>query len=296
MIQFIPAKINIGLNIVEKRPDGYHNLETVFYPIGRFNGTPAVPYPFGDVLEITPSKTTDHTFTFTGRTIDCPLEKNLVVKALRLFEKQYNEKYGLEMPKFDITLDKHIPDGAGIGGGSADAAYVLRGLNDELGKPFDLQALAGMALHLGADCPFFLLDTPAYGEGVGERLSPINVEEMHGKWLLLAKPDVYISTADAFRNVHPKYPARSLRELIQQPISEWKDTIVNDFEASISERFPQIANLKSTLYATGALYASMSGSGSSVYGIYRNREEALHALTAIRFCGTPLPFATLIKL
>ncbi|MBO4965640.1 MAG: 4-(cytidine 5'-diphospho)-2-C-methyl-D-erythritol kinase [Muribaculaceae bacterium] len=295
MIQFIPAKINIGLNIVEKRPDGYHNLETVFYPIGRFNGTPAVPYPFGDVLEITPSKTTDHTFTFTGRTIDCPLEKNLVVTALRLFEKQYNEKYGLEMPKFDITLDKHIPDGAGIGGGSADATYMLRGLNTLCDNPFDLNELSEMALHLGADCPFFLLDEPAYGEGVGEILTPIKVD-LKEKWLLLAKPDIYISTAEAFREILPKHPETSLKELIQLPIQEWRHHIVNDFEESLSGRFPEIINLKQMLYNSGAEYASMSGSGSSVYGIYRNREEALHALTAIRFCGTPLPFATLIKL
>lgn len=295
MIQFIPAKINIGLNIVEKRPDGYHNLETVFYPIGRFNGTPEVTYPFCDILEITPSSGENHSFAFTGRRIDCSLEKNLVVKALRVFKECYAEKIGREMPKFDVTLDKHIPDGAGIGGGSADATYMLRGLNTLCDNPFDLNELSEMALHLGADCPFFLLDTPAYGEGVGEILTPIKVD-LKEKWLLLAKPDIYISTAEAFREILPKHPETSLKELIQLPIQEWRHHIVNDFEESLSGRFSEIINLKQMLYNSGAEYASMSGSGSSVYGIYRNRGEALHALTAIRFCGTPLPFATLIKL
>lgn len=295
MIQFIPAKINIGLNIVEKRPDGYHNLETVFYPIGLMNGTPEAPYPFGDILEITPSSAASHSFTFTGRSIDCSPEKNLVVKALRLFEEHYRNECGAKMPVFHIVLDKHIPDGAGLGGGSADATYTLRMLNALCGNPFDNRALSEIALRLGADCPFFLLNEPAYGEGVGERLTPIDVK-LEGKWLVLIKPDIYISTAEAFRGVCPHWPEHSLRELIKQPVEEWKNLIFNDFETSIAKHFPQIEELKATLYRLGADYASMSGSGSSVYGIYPDREKALHTLTTLRSCRHLLPFATVIKL
>ncbi|MDE6637020.1 MAG: 4-(cytidine 5'-diphospho)-2-C-methyl-D-erythritol kinase, partial [Muribaculaceae bacterium] len=169
MVKFINAKLNLGLNIVRKREDGYHDLETVFYPIGVHNGTPENPEPFCDILEIIPSEKTE--FVFTGREVDCPLEKNLVYKAWKIFKDNYPE-----LKDYKIHLEKHLPDGAGLGGGSADASGVLLMLNELSGNPFKNEELLEMALCLGADCPFFILNRPCYAEGVGEILEPIDLD------------------------------------------------------------------------------------------------------------------------
>lgn len=267
MIKFINAKLNLGLNIVRKRPDGYHDLETVFYPVGKYNGTPENPEPFCDILEITPSEKTE--FCFTGREVDCPLEKNLVYKAWKLFKDEFRE-----LDDYVITLEKHLPDGAGLGGGSADASAVLTMLNELSGFPFSMEKLAEMALRLGADCPFFIYDRPCYAEGVGEKLEPIDLD-LSGWWCVLVKPEISISTKEAFAGVTPGCPEIPLTEIIKLEVEEWQGKMVNDFESSLFPNHLDLAIIKDSLIAMGATYAAMSGSGSTVFGLFRCKDEAL---------------------
>ena len=269
MIRFINAKLNLGLNIVRKRPDGYHDLQTIFYPVGKYNGTPGNPEPFCDILEITEAETTD--FVFTGRKVDCPLEKNLVYKAWKVFKENYPE-----LPDYRIHLEKHLPDGAGLGGGSADASGVLCMLNDLNGKPFDNIRLAEMALSLGADCPFFIYNKPCYAEGVGEILEPIDLD-LSGWWCLLVKPEISISTKEAFSGVKPAYPAYPLKETSMQNVGAWQCRMVNDFEASLFPHHKELPIVKERLLGMGAEYASMSGSGSTVFGLFVSKESAKNA-------------------
>ena len=271
------AKINIGLNVVSKRADGYHDLETVFYPVGLECGLPHQPQPFDDVLEVTCDRgeVSGCRFQFVGRRIECEPKKNLVVKAASLFLGRYNSQnddlgsYGM----FEITLDKHLPDGAGLGGGSADAAFTLLMLNDTTGQSFSLDALKEMALKLGADCPFFLENRPCFASGVGEKLNPIELN-LKGYTLLIVKPDIHVSTAEAFAGITPGTPEFDLRFLPYLPVNEWKEKVVNDFEATVFAKHPLLGKIKEELYASGAIYASMSGSGSALYGIYSDPEAA----------------------
>lgn len=271
MIWFVNAKLNLGLNIVRRRPDGYHDLETVFYPIGVHNGTPVNPEPFCDILEITPAESTE--FVFSGRKVDCPLEKNLVYKAWKVFKEAYPE-----LPDFRIHLEKHLPDGAGLGGGSADASAVLCMLNELCGDPFDQGQLAAMALKLGADCPFFIYNSPCYAEGVGERLEAVDLD-LSGWWCLLVKPEVSISTKEAFAGVTPGAPEHSLKETARLSPEEWQGRMVNDFEGSLFPNHEVLPQIKERLLGKGAVYAAMSGSGSTVFGLFRSREEAADALS-----------------
>lgn len=277
MIKFVNAKINIGLNIVEKREDGYHNLETVFYPVGLECGLPHQPDPFDDVMEVTydSGEVSGCRFQFVGRRIDCPPKKNLVVKAASEFLGKYNANYG-DLGKFgmfEITLDKHLPDGAGLGGGSADAAFTLEMLNETTGNKFSKEDLGRMALKLGADCPFFLENKPCFASGIGEILTPIELN-LKDYTILIVKPDIHVSTADAFAGITPKKPEFDLRFLPFLPIEEWKGKVVNDFEITVFEKYPLLGEIKNHLYESGAVYASMSGSGSAIYGIYNNSETA----------------------
>ncbi len=267
MIKFVNAKLNLGLNIVRKRPDGYHDLETVFYPVGKYNGTPENPEPFCDILEITPAEKTE--FRFTGRQVDCTLEKNLVYKAWKVFKEEYPD-----LGEYLITLEKHLPDGAGLGGGSADASGVLCMLNELSGYPFNKEELAEMALRLGADCPFFIYNVPCYAEGVGERLEPIDLD-LSGIWCLLVKPEVSISTKEAFAGVHPVKPEKSLQDIIEMDIEDWNGKMVNDFEGSLFPGHPILGEIKNMLLSSGASYAAMSGSGSTVFGLFHEKEEVL---------------------
>lgn len=277
MIKFVNAKINLGLNIVRKREDGYHDLETVFFPVGIESGMPQQPDPFDDVLEVNldKSKPTGCRFQIMGRRIDCAPEKNLVVKATTLFVRSYFEKEGIDdgLGLFNITLDKHLPDGAGLGGGSADAAFTLTSLNEILGEPFSQNELLALAARLGADCPFFILNTPAFAEGIGEILNPVDID-LKGKWLLIVKPPVYVSTKEAFAGITPRRPAFDLRFLQYLPLEEWKGKVVNDFEESIFPTNPILRQVKEGMYDRGAVYASMSGSGSSIYGIFSDEDCA----------------------
>ncbi len=280
MIKFVNAKINIGLNVVAKRDDGYHDIETVFYPVGIESGMPQQPEAFDDILEVNIDKgrPTGCRFQLMGRRLNCDPQKNLVVKATTMFLHSYFEKEGVEgdMGLFNIILDKHLPDGAGLGGGSADATFTLVTLNELLGEPFSQKELARMARKLGADCPFFLLNTPAFAEGIGEVLNPVDID-LKGNWLLLVKPPVSVSTKEAFAGITPKQPAFDLRFLHYLPLDQWRGKVVNDFEASIFPNHPELAEVKDTFYDRGAVYASMSGSGSAIYGIFSDGEKAKQA-------------------
>lgn len=255
MITFPNCKINLGLNIVARRSDGYHNLETVFYPVNELY----------DALEITPvdDATTGDCFLYQhGTALDCEPEKNLVVKAYRLLQAHHNN-----LPSIKIHLLKHIPSGAGLGGGSADAAFMLRLLNDLFELQLGIDELERLATQLGADCPFFIQNRPTFATGIGEVFTPINLS-LKGYQIIIVKPNVFISTREAFAHIHPQKPAWCITDILQAPIKEWRHHLVNDFEASIFPQHPKIASLKELLYENGAEYASMSGSGSSVFGIF----------------------------
>lgn len=273
MIKFVNAKLNLGLNIVRKREDGYHDLETIFYPVGLHNGTPENPEPFCDILEITPAEKTE--FIFTGRKVDCPLEKNLVYKAWKIFHEEYPD-----LGEYLIALEKHLPDGAGLGGGSADAAFVLRMLNELEGNPFDCKKLSDMALRLGADCPFFLYNKPCFAEGVGERLQPVDLD-LSGKWCLLVKPDLSISTKEAFAGVTPASPEQRLTKIASLPLEEWQGIMKNDFESSLFPNHIELSRIHDFLLSSGALFVAMSGSGSTVFGLYDSLDETLGARSGL---------------
>lgn len=252
MITFPNAKINLGLNITEKRPDGYHNLETIFYPI-----------PLEDALEACPRKEGlgSYSLSQSGLSIEGDAENNLVVKAYKLLDETYH------LPPVDIYLHKHIPSGAGLGGGSADAAFMLKLLNRMYRLNLTDDQLEAYAARLGADCAFFVRNQPTYAEGIGNIFSPVELS-LAGWQLLLVKPDIFVSTRDAFARIRPRHPERNLRDLISQPVESWKDYMINDFEKSVFPQFPAIGDIKTELYRLGAVYASMSGSGSSVYGLF----------------------------
>lgn len=250
MITFPNAKINIGLNITARRPDGYHNIETLFYPIA-----------LSDVLEIVPSQNNETTLTITGIEVDGDAEQNLVMKAYRLLQSQY------QLPAVDIHLHKVIPFGAGLGGGSSDAAYTLRMLRDIFTLPITDDELAKLAARLGADCPFFIYNRPLIATGIGDIFSSVDFS-LRGKHIVLVKPSIAIPTAQAYAHVKPHIPEVALKEKITTDISLWRNEIVNDFECSVFPNHPRIAAIKQQLYDMGAEYASMSGSGSSVFGIF----------------------------
>lgn len=250
MVTFPNAKINIGLSITRRREDGYHDLETLFYPID-----------LCDVLEIVPAKNNETTLTITGITVDGDIEKNLVMRAYRLLQSQYN------LPAVDINLHKVIPFGAGLGGGSADAAFTLKMLRDMFALPLNDEQLAGMASKLGADCPFFIYNRPLIATGIGDCFASTEFS-LKGKFIILVKPSIAVSTAEAYAGVTPQVPQKSLNEKLSSTIDAWRNEVVNDFEKSIFLAHPRIAAIKQRLYDMGAVYASMSGSGSSVFGIF----------------------------
>ncbi|MBO5866328.1 MAG: 4-(cytidine 5'-diphospho)-2-C-methyl-D-erythritol kinase [Bacteroidaceae bacterium] len=258
MITFPNAKINLGLDIVEKRPDGYHNLETVFYPI-----------PLCDVLEITPATRTDapdYTFTMYNAAFGGSDDDNLVIKAYKALAADH------KLPKVDISLYKHIPTGAGLGGGSADAAFALKMLNEIAGLALTSEQLRGYASRIGADCAFFIDNTPAYATGIGNILTPTPCS-ISGYHLVLVKPDIHVSTKDAYALVTPQKPQNALTEIAKRPIGEWKGAMKNDFEKSIFAKHPSMEIVKEQLYSMGAVYASMSGSGSSFFGIFEEEQN-----------------------
>ncbi len=260
MISFPPCKINLGLNVIEKRSDGYHNLDTVFYPI-----------PLTDVLEVLPATTTQ--FFPSGTLIPGDAKDNLCLRAYELLKKDF------DLDLVAIHLHKVIPTGAGLGGGSADAAHTLRLLNQVFELSLSKTQLQGYAQQLGSDCAFFMEDEPMLGTGRGEILSPIQLS-LKGKYLVLLKPEIHVSTAEAYRGVKPMRSQPGVQEVIEQvPLTDWKKFLKNDFEPSVFAAHSVIKEYKEQLYAEGAVYASMSGSGSSVFGIFDHAIDFDHPHT-----------------
>ena len=270
MILYPNAKINIGLNVVEKRADGYHNLETVFYPINLL-----------DALEITidEHQADSVKLKVSGEAIAGRPSDNLVMKACNLMRSMFPEK----IERLSVHLHKHIPTGAGLGGGSSDAAFTIKALNEKFSLGMSVDQMEQLSAQLGADCPFFIKNQPVFAEGIGDIFTDIDIV-LKGKTLVLVKPDISVSTADAYSLVSPHKPQQSLRESLRLPVEEWKNHVVNDFESSVFKKFPEIAAIKDRLYDLGALYASMSGSGSAVYGIFNQPVQYVDEVFAGYFC------------
>lgn len=264
MITFPNAKINIGLDVLNKRSDGYHNIESLFYPI-----------PLQDALEIIPSNG-GLEYSTSGIILECESKDNLVLKAFRLLQEKYH------LPNVKIHLHKHIPFGAGLGGGSADAAFTLKMLNDMFELNISDEQLIVYAASLGADCAFFIKNTPQIASGIGEVLIDAGID-LKGKYLLLVKPDVAVPTANAYRYIVPSKPEVSLTQKILLPIKEWKELVKNDFEVSVFKQYSVLSDLKKQMYELGAVYAAMSGSGSSIYGIF-DKKPQYNAIFVSHFC------------
>jgi 4-diphosphocytidyl-2-C-methyl-D-erythritol kinase len=250
MICFPNAKINLGLHVVSKRADGYHNIETVFYPVDMC-----------DALEIVPAAEGKTTFTQTGIAIDGNPEDNLVMKACNLLKEDH------DLPEIAIYLRKQIPSGAGLGGGSSDAAFMIKLLNDFADLKLSVEQMEAYAGRMGADCPFFIQNKPVFAEGTGTVFSPVTISLQNYR-IAIVKPSVSVSTKDAYTQVKPKQPTVPLKDIIRLPVNEWRNHLINDFEPGVFALYPEIAGLKQKLYAEGALYASMTGSGSAVFGIF----------------------------
>lgn len=255
------AKINLGLNVVERRPDGYHNLETVFFPVHINDELTVNPMP--DAMEPWSLKVISDT------PIDCPPEKNLVIKALLMVKENH------DIPPVEVILNKMMPSQAGMGGGSSDGAYMIRLLNETFSLGMSISEMQQIAARLGADCAFFINPVPSYAAGIGEKLTvlPEGIPQLEGKWLALVKPDVAVSTKEAYAGIHPHYPQKNCLDVISQPIETWREYLVNDFEESIFKTLPVLAEVKQQLYDNGALYAAMSGSGSTIFGIFENKPD-----------------------
>lgn len=256
MISFPVAKINLGLNVVEKRPDGYHNLETVFYPV-----------PIKDALEVCemdpqfPSSV-DCDLKVTNIPVEGDEQRNLVVRAYQLLKGDFPD-----LPRIHAHLFKAIPTQAGMGGGSSDCAYMITLLNRMFALGLSEHQMVDYAARLGADCAFFIHPRPAYAEGIGERLQPIALD-LSGWHIAIVRPDIPVPTKEAFSLIRPQRPLRNCRDIVSQPVETWRSLLFNDFEQSVFTLHPEIASIKDRLYAMGAVYAAMSGSGSSVFGLF----------------------------
>lgn len=255
MIRFPNAKINLGLHIVSKRVDGYHNIETIFYPV-----------KLKDALEIVESKGIKDTLHISGIQVDGSSDDNLVMKALRLVREEHH------IPNLDIYLHKVIPFGAGLGGGSADAAAMLQLLNDKYDLQYSETELVEKATRLGADCAFFILNKPVFAKGIGNEFESLDIS-LKGYYLLLIKPPVYVSTPEAYSLVVPHLPEVSLKDLALSPVDRWHKSMKNDFEQSVFDKYPVLQRIKSVLIENGAVYAAMSGSGSSLFGIFEKAPD-----------------------
>ncbi len=260
MIVFPNAKINLGLRIHRKREDGYHDLETVFYPVA-----------LKDVLEIIPlgqqEKTSAFPFSLSGTEIGGRPTSNLCVRAYKLLKKDFPD-----LPHIKMHLHKTIPSGAGLGGGSSDAAFTLLLLNRMFGLKLNREELTRYASELGSDCPFFIINKPCYATGRGEVLEEVDID-LSAYRIVIVNPGIHIDTGMAFTNILPAVPETTIKDIIQKPVERWKDEMQNDFEKIIFERHPGIVEIKDQLYRSGAVFASMSGSGSTVFGIFPMQKE-----------------------
>jgi len=257
MIVFPKAKINLGLRITGKRPDGYHDIETLFYPVG-----------LSDALEfvVLSEPLQKDNLIVTGINTGINPENNLVLKTVRKLREKYS------FPLLKIHLHKVIPVGAGLGGGSSDSAYLLKAIDRYFGLNIDEKKLKATALELGSDCPFFIDSIPAFASGRGEVLKPIS-PVLTGYYILLLNPGIGINTREAYQNCRPEHPSTGLLQLIDRPITKWKELMINDFEGYAFKKYPLLAEIKNKLYSSGALFSSMSGSGSSVYGIFPKKSS-----------------------
>lgn len=248
MLRFANAKINLGLHITGKRDDGYHNIETIFYPVKIY-----------DAVEVIPADTFQ---MHVAGDRELPMADNICAKAYQLLAEKYT------LPACHIHLLKNIPVGAGLGGGSSDAAAVLQSLDTLFGLGLSVDELVSFAARLGADCPFFLKNTPVYATGIGTDFESVELDTLSSYYIVVVKPEISISTAEAYRKTEVKPAPIDLRRAIRLPIQEWKFKIVNDFERGVFYDYPEIQKIKDLLYDQGAVYASLSGSGSAVYGIF----------------------------
>jgi len=257
MISFPKAKINLGLRVLEKRPDGFHEIETIFYPIA-----------LSDALEfvVLSGKASEDELVITGINIKTRPEKNLVTRAVSRLRTSYS------VPQLKIHLHKAIPAGAGLGGGSSDAACMIKSVNKCFGFSITDDELKTIALELGSDCPFFLNPVPSAGTGRGEILKPI-IPVLEGYYLILLNPGFLISTKEAYHNCIPARRETNLEELVTRPVIAWKKLIANDFEDFVFKVYPMVGELKRAIYKAGAVYSSMTGSGSTVYGIFAEKPE-----------------------
>lgn len=256
MIAFPNAKINIGLNVTRRRADGYHDLETVFYPLKIYDALEVVPAP-------------EMSFTASGLDIPGSMADNLCIRGYHLLKKDF------DLPLVAIHLHKHIPIGAGLGGGSADAAFFIKLLNQEFALGLDAGQMQDYASTLGADCAFFIANNPVFAFEKGDKFEPVNLD-LSAYRMVLVMPLAHVSTAEAYRGVTPKQPEASLKELIGLPVPEWKHHIKNDFEESVFKNHAVIRGAKAALYEAGALYASMTGSGASIFGIFKQTPDLAH--------------------
>lgn len=250
------CKINIGLDVLRRRADGYHDLETVMVPITGLY----------DEVEITPAECAS-TFRVEGIEVDCDPEQNICMRALRLMQSRY------DVDEVEITLYKNIPFGAGLGGGSADGTAVILALNELCGLRLDEATLISLAAELGSDTAFFVRNTPQLCEGRGEVMTSVELD-IAGRWIVLIKPDANVSTREAYAGVVPCVPERRLVDRLREPIESWQASVKNDFERSVFAAHPVIGEYKRRLMESGAIYASMSGSGSTVYGIFSTEQGA----------------------
>ena len=276
MIIFPIAKINLGLNVVERRPDGYHNLETVFYPV-----------PLSDALEVQvmderfPSAT-HCDLKVTNLSIEGDEMRNLVVRAYEMLKQEFPQ-----LPRVHIHLCKQIPTQAGMGGGSSDGAAMMVLMNRMFSLGLTSLQMIDRVARLGADCPFFVDGVPAYAEGIGERLEPISLS-LSGMWIAVVRPDIPVPTREAFSLIRPAKPLKNCRAIVSQPIETWRDELQNDFEQSVFALHPEIGAIKQRLYQLGAVYAAMSGSGSAVFGLFRDKISLDGVFGEGHFC-TVLP-------
>jgi len=261
MLGFPNCKINIGLQITDRRPDGYHNLLSCFYPVG-----------WSDVLEIIPDESLTVPVQFTATGIPIPGQSNLCIEAYEALRADF------DLPRVRIHLHKLVPIGAGLGGGSADAALTLKQLNGMFGLGLSLAQLESYARPLGADCAFFVQNRPMYCIQKGDVFEEINLD-LSGYQIVLVYPNVAISTAEAYAGIRPQQPEVPLRELLEAPIEQWRDTVSNDFEGSLFPRYPLLAEIKAQLYKLGAVYAAMTGSGSTVFGLFSGERNSNRSFT-----------------
>jgi 4-diphosphocytidyl-2-C-methyl-D-erythritol kinase len=253
MIVFPNIKVNLGLNINEKRADGYHNLQTVFFPV-----------PWTDILEAVLSDNQGLNFQSSGIPIPGDNNKNLVIRAFELLNRQHT------LPGLTMHLHKNLPMGAGLGGGSSDGAFALKLINTVCALQLDDETLARYAAELGSDCPFFIYNRPMYATGRGELLEPMPLN-LESWYMLIVMPPLTVGTAEAYSWITPTQPAVSIKEILKESPDTWKDRLINDFEAPVIERYPLIGEIKQQLYHQGAAYASMSGSGAAVFGLFRQQ-------------------------